>query len=494
MTTRRTGAIPSHNMKFRFEKKYLRFAFLTFIVVAASICFYYLVFHGDRFSNQINALFTVVSPVLYGIIIAYLLTPLVNSIEMYLLSPLFARNDREITAKKKKYMRVISILVTLVIVGILIYGFFSILIPNIVTSVRSIAIQLPLYIDNLTNWSTQFLADNPDIEAMVVRFLDSYFEEFTSYLNNSIVPQMEALVKQVSLSLISLLKVLWNFIIGFVISIYVLYSKEYFAGQAKKIVFALLHTKSANQFIKDVRFTSDTFIGFISGKIIDSFIIGIICFAGTSIMKMPYALLISVIVGVTNVIPFFGPYLGAIPCTVLILMVNPVKCIYFILFILVLQQVDGNLIGPKILGESTGLSGFWVIFSITIFGGILGVPGMIIGVPFFAVLYAMIRRITNRILKKKGLPTETEKYLDVDYITGKNVFIPRLDEHKKKSFFKLGKKSKKPSTSYTDNHETNDYTSQRPEDLTAKDILPKEEGMIQQETKQENEKGEQEQS
>lgn len=449
------GSIPSQNMKFRFEKKHVRFALLAFIVIAASICFYYLIFHGDRFSNQINALFRVVSPVLYGIIISYLLTPLVNGIEIYLLSPLFAQNEREITVKKKKYMRVISILMTLVIVGILIYGFFSILIPNIITSVRSIAIQLPLYIDNLTNWSAQFLADNPDIEAMVVKFLDNYFGEFTSYLNNSIVPQMETLVKQVSLSMISLFKVLWNFIIGFVISIYVLYSKEYFAGQAKKIVFALLNTKSANRFIKDVRFASDTFIGFISGKIIDSFIIGIICFAGTSILKMPYALLISVIVGVTNVIPFFGPYLGAIPSAILILMVNPVKCIYFILFILILQQVDGNLIGPKILGESTGLSGFWVIFSITVFGGIMGIPGMIIGVPFFAVLYAMIRRITNRMLKKRGLPTETEKYLDVDYITGKNEFVPRLDEHKKKSFFKLGKKSKKPSTSYI---EVNDHS------------------------------------
>mgnify|MGYP002510066267 CR=1 FL=1 len=435
-------------MKFRIEKKYLRIALVSFLVIAASICFYYLIFHGDRFSSQIDALFRVVSPVMYGIIIAYLLTPLVNSIERYLLSPLFSRNDREISGKSKKYMRVISILMTIIIVGFLIYGFFSILIPNIITSVRSIAFQLPFYIQNLTNWSTQFLADNPDIETMVVRFLDTYFEEFTSYLNNSIVPQMETLLKQVSLSLISLLKIFWNFIIGFVISIYVLYSKETFAGQAKKMVFALLNTKTANQFIKDVRFSSDTFIGFISGKILDSIIIGVICFAGTSILKMPYALLISVIVGVTNIIPFFGPYLGAIPSAILILMVNPMKCLYFILFILILQQVDGNLIGPKILGESTGLSGFWVIFSITIFGGIMGVPGMIIGVPFFAVLYAMIRRITNRMLKKRGLPTETDKYLDVDYITAKNVLVPRLDEHKKKSFFKIGKKGEVAAAGY----------------------------------------------
>ena len=156
-------------------------------------------------------------------------------------------------------------------------------------------------------------------------------------------------------------------------------------------------------------------------------------------MEIPYALLVSVIVGVTNVIPFFGPYLGAIPSAFLILMVNPIKCVYFILFILVLQQVDGNLIGPKILGESTGLSGFWVIFSITIFGGIMGIPGMIIGVPFFAVLYAMIRRFANRLLEKRGLPTETTKYLDVDYIEDNNIFVTRTEKQRKKSFFKVKK-------------------------------------------------------
>jgi len=247
-----------------------------------------------------------------------------------------------------------------------------------------------------------------------------------------------------------------------VISIYVLFSKETFAGQGKKITFALFNTKTANQIIKDTRFISDTFIGFISGKIIDSIIIGFICFAGTSILKMPYALLISVIVGVTNVIPFFGPYLGAIPCTILILMVNPVKCIYFILFILVLQQLDGNFIGPKILGQSTGLSGFWVIFSITIFGGIMGVPGMIIGVPFFAVLYAMIKRLINRLLLKRGLPSETNKYMNVDYIQDKDVFVPQTAKEKAQSSFLLfNKKSKangrkseeKSSTSnQSDNH------------------------------------------
>lgn len=431
-------------MRFQIDKKYIRIGITAFAVIAASICFYYLIFHGDRFSNQINAFFTVISPVMYGIIIAYLLTPLVNGLETYLLKPILQRL-KQTSNRAQKYMRGVSIIMTLVIVGMLIYAFFSILIPNIVTSVKTISVQFPTYIENLTNWSTRFLADNPDIEVMVVRFLDTYSEEFYDYLNNTIVPQMETIIKQVSLSMISLLKILWNFIIGFIISIYVMYSKETFAGQAKKIVYSIFRTTTANQFIKDVRFASDTFIGFISGKIIDSFIIGCICFAGTSVLKIPYALLVSVIVGVTNIIPFFGPYLGAIPSAVLILMVSPVKCAYFIIFILILQQIDGNVIGPKILGESTGLSGFWVIFSITVFGGIMGIPGMIIGVPFFAVLYAFIRRHTNKVLEKRGLPTQTEQYLNVDYIE-EAVFIPRDTANNQKSFFRLGKHRKQKKT------------------------------------------------
>lgn len=431
-------------MKLQINKKYLLIGLIAFIVIAASICFYYLIFHGDRFSAQIDSLFKILSPVLYGIIFAYLMTPLVNRIEKYLLMPLFIKDNSMLSGKQKKYMRLLSVLITIVIVILLIYGFFSILIPNIVKSIRSISYQFPYYVQNLTNWSAKFLEDNPDIEAMVIRFLDTYSEEFLNYINNSIMPQMETVLKQVSLSLISVLKVLWNFIIGMVISIYVLFSKETFAGQGKKIIFALFSTKTANQLIKDIRFVSDTFIGFISGKIVDSIIIGFICFAGTSILKMPYALLISVIVGVTNIIPFFGPYLGAIPSAILILMVNPIKCIYFILFILVLQQVDGNFIGPKILGESTGLSGFWVIFSITIFGGIMGVPGMIIGVPFFAVFYAMVKRATNKKLLKKGLPLETSRYRDVDYIQDDYVFVPRKEVEKKSIFFKIQKKNRNP--------------------------------------------------
>lgn len=431
-------------MKINIDKKHISLGITSFLVVASSICFYYLLFHGDRFLGKINAILVIASPVIYGIIFAYLLTPIVNSIEKKLLIPLFTKSS-EINSKKKKWMRFLSVLMTVIIVILFIYGFFSILIPNVISSVKSISFAFPIYVNNLMHFADKYFEANPDIEALFNQLVSTYSVEIDKYLNNTIIPQMESLLKTVSLSLISVLKAMWNLIIGLIISIYVLCSKEIFAGQSKKIIYAIFSTKTANSLIKDFRFISDTFIGFISGKIVDSIIIGIICFIGTSLLKIPYALLVSVIVGITNIIPFFGPYLGAIPSAILILMINPIKCITFIIFILILQQVDGNVIGPKILGQSTGLSGFWVIFSITIFGGLFGFLGMIIGVPFFAVVYAMTRRIIDRMLKKRNLPISTSEYMDLDHIdeNNENTFIEK-NNNETKRFFKISFK-KKPS-------------------------------------------------
>ena len=431
-------------MKINIDKKHISLGITSFLVVASSICFYYLLFHGDRFLGKINAILVIASPVIYGIILAYLLTPIVNTIEKKLLSPLFTKSS-EMNSTKKKWMRFLSVLMTVIIVILFIYGFFSILIPNVISSVKSISFAFPIYVNNLMHFADKYFEANPDIEALFNQLVSTYSVEIDKYLNNTIIPQMESLLKTVSLSLISVLKAMWNLIIGLIISIYVLCSKEIFAGQSKKIIYAIFSTKTANSLIKDFRFISDTFIGFISGKIVDSIIIGIICFIGTSLLKIPYALLVSVIVGITNIIPFFGPYLGAIPSAILILMINPIKCITFIIFILILQQVDGNVIGPKILGQSTGLSGFWVIFSITIFGGLFGFLGMIIGVPFFAVVYAMTRRIIDRMLKKRNLPISTSEYMDLDHIdvNSENAFIEK-NNNETKRFFKISFK-KKPS-------------------------------------------------
>ena len=208
-------------------------------------------------------------------------------------------------------------------------------------------------------------------------------------------------------------------------------SKETFAAQGKKIIYAAFEKNSANSVLSSLRFVHRTFIGFFSGKVLDSIIICLLCFIGTTLLNTPYAALVSLIVGVTNVIPFFGPYLGAIPCAILILIVdlaNPMSCITFVIFILILQQLDGNLIGPMILGDSTGLSGFWVIFSITVFGGLFGVGGMIVGVPVFAVFFAVVRGLVNRSLVKKSLPIQSDIYLNMESVNENGEFIERVEE------------------------------------------------------------------
>lgn len=418
-------------MRFKVDKKYIAWGLTAFFAIAAAICFYYLVYNGDRFAKGVNTIMVITSPILYGLIFAYLLSPLVNFLEREFIFRMADHFKWKRCIKANKRIRMGVIALTYILVLFLLYGFFALVIPQIFTSIRNISIQFPYYVKNITNWSNKFLADNPTIEDFVVQIVDTYSVELNNYLNNSIIPQMEIIVRNVSLSLLSAAKVMWNLIIGMIISVYVLGSKELFAGQSKKIIYALFESKTANRIIKDLRFTSSTFIGFLGGKVIDSAIIGVLCFIGTSFMKTPYALLISVIVGITNIIPFFGPYFGAIPSALLILMVNPMKCLYFIIFILILQQLDGNLIGPKILGQSTGLSGFWVIFSITFFGGLWGVFGMIIGVPLFAVFYALIKRITSRLLKNRRLPTNTANYLNVGSIQN-HVFIDYEPVSKKK--------------------------------------------------------------
>lgn len=410
-------------MKFRIDKKYIHWGITAFLVIAASILFYYLLFHKESISNGFHTFATITMPIWDGLILSYLMTPILNSVEKRLVSFLCEKCHMEPTSRNKKRIRMLSIFITIIIVTFLIYSFFATIIPQLIRSIQSIILQFPSYIGNLTVWVQKLLADNPDIEAVVIEMMDKYSVELNNFLNLNLLPKMNELIRDVSLSFLGFLKTLWNLIIGFVISIYILGSKELFAGQSKKIVYALFETDAANAIISDVRFTHRTFSGFMVGKVIDSIIIGIICFFGISLMDIPYAILISVIVGITNIIPFFGPYLGAIPSALLILMVNPLQCLYFIIFILVLQQFDGNVLGPKILGNSTGLSSFWVIFSITLFGGMFGILGMIAGVPVFAVIYAGIKAIINQLLIQKELPTDTADYLNVGSIE-QGEFIP----------------------------------------------------------------------
>ena len=418
-------------MKFNFNKKHLSIGVIAFLVIVFSVLFILLTFKFSDFKGVILDLVSIMQPVIFGFIIAYILTPLVNFFERKIFFPFEIRKYGSISPKKKKVYRAISVILTILILGLLIYVFIIAVIPQVGQSIVVLTNRFPSYITSLQTWFNKILHDNRNVNEGLNWLLTNYEDDIYSFLNNNLMPKAQSMVKGFSSGLFSALSGTWNFIMGIIISIYVLLIKEKFCGQAKKIVYSLFSRERANQILKDTRFVSDTFIGFISGKILDSFIIGVLCFIGVTILKFPYAVLISVVVGITNIIPFFGPFIGAVPCALLLLMDNPMECLYFIIFIVILQQIDGNLIGPKILGDSTGISGFWVIFSITVFGKLWGVLGMFIGIPIFAVIYAMIKRNVDRRLAKKDLPWETDEYMVLKSIDEKGDIIPlaeSLDE------------------------------------------------------------------
>ena len=378
-------------------------------------------------------------PIIDGFVLAYLMTPVLNKIEKCIIKPLYVKTKVPMTPKSKRRMRGLSILVTIVLVLVVLYEFFGLIIPEVIRSIQSIIFQFPIYINNLSSWAMGLMKNNPDLEEVVNALIDQYSSMILDYVNSNklleLLPNINDFLKTLSSSVISVLKALWNFVIGFIISIYVLGSKEKFAGQAKKIAYALFDRKMGNAVITNFRFIHSTFIGFIGGKIVDSIIIGVICFICTTIIGTPYAILVSVIIGVTNIIPFFGPWIGGIPSALLVLMVDPRQALYFVILILVIQQFDGNILGPKILGDSTGLSGFWVIFAITIFGGLFGVLGMVVGIPIFAVFYAAVRASVNRMLVKKNLPTDNKLYMTVGQIDESMSFteyVPPVKKKKKK--------------------------------------------------------------
>ncbi len=460
--------------KFKIKNNFLKWGLTAFLVIAAGISFYYLVFHISEIFQNIKFLLAVIKPVVFGLIIAYLLTPILNFIERKIINPFLNLLKIKETKKRKNWIRAIAVILTTLLVLIILYILISMLVSEIVPSIQAIVTNFDRYYFDFINWLNKLLDDNLEVRNFILPLVGKLSGELNEWLTDTatLLTKSSELLKTLSLSIISFLKATWNFIIGFVISIYVLASKENFAAQGKKVIYAVLDTDKANSILKSLRFVHRTFSGFISGKVLDSIIIGLLCFIGTTLLGTPYAVLVSVIVGVTNLIPVLGPYIGAIPSAFLILIVDlshPQNCLYFVIFIIILQQIDGNVIGPKILGESTGLSGFWVIFSITIFGGFFGLPGMIVGVPLFAVLFAAIKEYINRSLKHKKMPLNTSAYMNVssirkdgeEYIIEEESYKKPIKKKKQSITAKIGNKF---FVKKSDNKDSTDEPIQKDED------------------------------
>ena len=388
------------------------------LTVCGGIFFYYILFHSDKLYGVINSFFSILTPLIAGLIIAYVLNPVMRFIETKIILPVWGKLKAKKNWKFKKdskIIRVVSAFLTLILFIAVIYALVMSIFPQLITSIQSILKRIPVYLLNVNDYYASMLTQYPKLESL----LTQYSVDMSQLFYNKVLPYFEDLISKTSSgllgSIIAIFKTLLNFIIGIIISLHLLIGKEKYTAQSKKVLYAFLKRERANNFINNLRYSDKIFGGFITAKVIDSIIIGFLCYFGMLIMRMPYAVLISVIVGITNVIPYFGPFIGAIPSAFFILMIDPKKCLIFLIFVIILQQFDGNILGPKILGDSTGLNSLWVIFSIVVFSGVFGVWGMFIGVPAFAVIYAAFRTLINKRLEIKHMPVETNYYINSDF-------------------------------------------------------------------------------
>ena len=422
-------------MKLRWDNQHVRWGVTSFLVIAASMLFYYGVFHMKTLITGIQTFLGILTPIVYGVVIAFLLTPVLNFLEKKIIYPLLARKEVSVGKKGRKAIRWACVILCMFLFLALIYALIMMILPELIRSIMGLIYSFPAYVKVIQKWLQSFI-EKWNLNSDALDTLNQSITTAQDHLTTNILPQMQEMLKNISAGVFELINFLKNFLIGAIVSLYLMADKEGFIAKAKMLTYAIFNTQHANFIIHSMRFTNRTFIGFFSGKILDSAIIGVLCYIGMNFLNMPYILLISVIIGVTNVIPFFGPYLGAIPSIFLILLVDPLQAIYFAIFILVLQQFDGNILGPKILGDSTGLSSFLVIVAILIGGGIFGIPGMIIGVPVFAVLYAALGRLVHISLIYKQVPDEEQKYTNIDCLdpeTHEPVLFPAEEPKKRET-------------------------------------------------------------
>lgn len=392
-----------------------------FLVVAASILFYFALLRLSDLSLGVVRVFAVLKPVVYGCVIAYLLNPIVNKVDQYLVPFLEKRMPQ--SKKVCKLSRGTGILLALILLIMVVSVLFNLLIPELYTSIRNLVFTLPKQLSDVLNNLNEAKFDDSTTGTIIKTVIEEGTDMFMRWMRTDLLNMTNEIMSNLTEGVFSVVSEIFNMIIGIIISIYILFSKELFVRQSKKGIYAVFNTDHANMILHLTTKSNEIFGGFIIGKIIDSAIIGVLCFFGLSFLDMPYVMLVSVIVGVTNVIPFFGPYIGAVPSTFLILLNDPMKGLYFIIFILILQQFDGNILGPKILGNSTGLSAFWVIVAILLGGGLFGFVGMLMGVPTFAVFYYIVEMILDNRLKRKKLPTATECYDKRSYVDSDGNYI-----------------------------------------------------------------------
>ncbi|MDY3906618.1 MAG: AI-2E family transporter [Lawsonibacter sp.] len=414
-------------MKRSHYKSYFAAGVTAFCVIAAAILLFFLLFHASVVRGFLTMLARILRPIFLGMIIAFLLLPIHRGILRFMMA--MTPNSRLENPRDVAFLNILAIIFSLFFAFFLLYLLMAMVIPQVYLSVVGLVQAFPGYIESVQTWLLAFLENNPEIQSAVMPLYNSAaasleqwlvsdilpnLESVTStikWIKESILPNITGVVSNVSAVIIAFLLLMKDLLIALIVSVYLLARKDTFAAQSKKIVYSLFPTRVGDLLVDETRNAYRILSGFINGKLLDSLIIGVITLVCCNLLKFPYPALLATIIGVTNIIPFFGPFIGAVPCAFLILLVSPIQCVYFVIFIIVLQQFDGNILGPKILGDSTGLASFWVLFSILLFGGLFGFMGMVLGVPVFAMLYSIITRLVRRGLRNHGLPVETEYYL-----------------------------------------------------------------------------------
>lgn len=385
-------------MKINWDKKYTTIAIYAFIVICFSIVFVNIISKLDAFTGKMSQIMAVFQPFIIGFIIAYLINFILKFYE--------DRVFKKFIKGSKKSLRGVAVILSYLTASLIFYVFIQFVVPQLVESITGLVNDIPRYLYDMKVILEQTLNET-DISPEYMTLINDKLTEITNWvlqLVTNLLPIIGGIVMAFASSV-------WNIILGIIISVYLLVDKEKFFALGKKVVVALFNDKHANIILNLANRTNLTFGKFIGGKIIDSAIIGVLTFIILTIFKMPYSLLISVIIGMTNIIPFFGPFIGAIPSAIIILFISPIKAVWFGVIILVIQQIDGNIIGPKILGDSIGISAFWILFAILVAGKLFGLVGMIIGVPMFALIYSIVKDVIEIRLSKKGLPTDTTEYL-----------------------------------------------------------------------------------
>ncbi|MCH5187883.1 MAG: AI-2E family transporter [Oscillospiraceae bacterium] len=424
------------------DQKYIKLGLTAFTVVVMSILANQVLHQLPLLTEGVKTFLSCLRPIIYGLVFAYLLTPAVKLFEGLLyppcrmaggelnklirkVKPSKTDDGKKIDEKSLRIARGISIVLTWGLAVMFIAVLVKMVVPEVMNSVVNVKDNMPFYVFKFRRWISDIMEGNPEIRDWVMAQISNLYSEFNSLMDrlpdimeslSGVFSNLSDFVGSLSTGVFSAVYGLFNVVIGVIVSIYVMGARETFIAQAKKVVYAVFPVRRANDLANVARLTHVKFGNFFVGKIIDSIIIGLLCFVLVSIFRIPYAVLISFIVGVTNIIPFFGPFIGAVPGAVLLILTDPLRCLYFLIIVVVLQQFDGNILGPKILGNSIGISSFWIMFSILVFGGMFGFWGLLCGVPLFAVIYELISDFVNNRLRSKKFSTVTDDYCDLNYI------------------------------------------------------------------------------